>query len=100
MFVNILLADVLSIPSLIDETVVGDGGDINWEAAAILLARTSAELKEIGKSSIDSVWSIFDKVSIFVFSYSPDVLAGCVFNSVSVTLTAQQYLNVLSSSSL
>lgn len=54
--------DVLSIPSLIDETVVGDGGDINWEAAAILLARTSAELKEIGKSSIDSVWSIFDKM--------------------------------------
>ncbi|KJH50220.1 hypothetical protein DICVIV_03659 [Dictyocaulus viviparus] len=47
-----------SLQSFIDDTSGGGNGDINWESTALLLARISSDMKEIGKSSVlDAIWS-------------------------------------------
>ncbi|PIO63695.1 hypothetical protein TELCIR_14697 [Teladorsagia circumcincta] len=55
-------SDDSSIQSLIDDTLGGDNGGINWEAAPILLARVSDGNKEVGKSSMDALYGVLDKV--------------------------------------
>ncbi|KAK5982660.1 hypothetical protein GCK32_007550 [Trichostrongylus colubriformis] len=51
-----------SFQSLVDETLSGDNGGINWESAAILLARISNESREAGKIPMDAVLSVFNKM--------------------------------------
>ncbi|KAJ1369986.1 hypothetical protein KIN20_031611 [Parelaphostrongylus tenuis] len=55
--------DDSSIQSLIDESLGGESGEINWESTALLLGRISSDLKETGKSSaIEAFWNVFEKV--------------------------------------
>ncbi|KAK6054134.1 hypothetical protein COOONC_08361 [Cooperia oncophora] len=54
--------DDSSIQYLVDETLSGDNGGINWEAAAILLARIPEVRKQLGKSSIEALCGVLDKV--------------------------------------
>ncbi|VDL71053.1 unnamed protein product [Nippostrongylus brasiliensis] len=45
-----------------DEIISGENDDINWEAAAIVFTRATADVKDIGKSLSDALWIVFDKV--------------------------------------